>query len=55
MYAGVVKAGQGELEEAIALFTRALQLDSSHQAARKHLTQAQQLLNNYITNTTTHK
>ena len=43
-HVGVAKAESEKFNEAINLFSRALQLDPSHDAARKHLEQAKMQL-----------
>ena len=40
-YTGVVKAEAGNFTEAVQLFSQTLELDASHEAAKKHLEQAQ--------------
>ena len=39
--AGVVKAEAGNFTEAMKLFSQTLELDPSHEAAKRHLEQAQ--------------
>ena len=52
---GVAKAEVGNFTEAIRLFSLTLELDPSHEAARRHLEQAKQQLGSTATTTNTRR
>lgn len=49
-FSGVAKAEAGNFSEAIQLFSKTLQLDPTHDAAKKHLEQAKLQLSSATSN-----